>query len=152
MPEYRDQPEKTAETIIDGWLRTGDIGTMDEDGYVKILDRKKELIINAAGKNMSPANIEAHVKTASPLISQCVAVGDGRPYNVALIVLDPDFGPVWAAQNGLEGLSLEELAGEDKVIEVIQRRSTKPAPRWLASSRSRSSASSPGNGCLAVTS
>ncbi len=121
MPEYRNQPEKTAETIIDGWLHTGDIGTMDEDGYVKILDRKKELIINAAGKNMSPANIEAHVKTASPLISQCVAVGDGRPYNVALIVLDPDFGPVWAAQNGLEGLSLEELAGEDKVIEVIQK-------------------------------
>ena len=120
MPEYRNQPDKTADTIVDGWLHTGDIGTMDEDGYVKILDRKKELIINAAGKNMSPANIEAHVKSASPLISQCVAVGDGRPYNVALIVLDPDFAPVWAAQNGLEGLSLEELAGEEKVIEVIQ--------------------------------
>jgi long-chain acyl-CoA synthetase len=120
MPEYRNQPEKTAETIIDGWLYTGDIGAIDEDGYVTILDRKKELIINAAGKNMSPANIEAHVKTSSSLINQCVAVGDGRPYNVALIVLDPDFAPVWAAQNGLEGLSLEELAGEEAVIAAIQ--------------------------------
>ncbi len=120
MPEYRNQPEKTAETVVDGWLHTGDIGTIDEDGYVRILDRKKELIINAAGKNMSPANIEAHVKSASPLVNQCVAIGDGRPYNVALIVLDPDFTPVWAAQNGLEGLSLEELAGNEKVIAAIQ--------------------------------
>jgi len=120
MPEYRNQPEKTAETVVDGWLHTGDIGTIDEDGYVRILDRKKELIINAAGKNMSPANIEAHVKSASPLVNQCVAIGDGRPYNVALIVLDPDFTPVWAAQNGLEDLSLEELAGNEKVIAAIQ--------------------------------
>jgi long-subunit acyl-CoA synthetase (AMP-forming) len=120
MPEYRNQPEKTAETIIDGWLYTGDIGAIDEDGYVRILDRKKELIINAAGKNMSPANIEAHVKAASPLVSQCVAIGDGRPYNVALIVLDPDFAPVWAGQNGLEGRTLEELASEELVIEAIQ--------------------------------
>ncbi len=120
MPEYRNQPEKTAETIIDGWLHTGDIGAIDEDGYVTILDRKKELIINAAGKNMSPANIEAHVKASSPLVSQCVAIGDGRPYNVALIVLDPDFAPVWASQNGLDGLSLEQLAGEEKMIAAVQ--------------------------------
>ncbi len=119
MPEYRNQPEKTAETIIDGWLHTGDIGAIDEDGYVKILDRKKELIINAAGKNMSPANIEAHVKAASPLVNQCVAIGDGRSYNVALIVLDPDYSPVWAAQNGLEGLSLEELADNEKVVAAV---------------------------------
>jgi long-subunit acyl-CoA synthetase (AMP-forming) len=119
MPEYRNQPEKTAETIIDGWLYTGDIGSMDEDGYVTILDRKKELIINAAGKNMSPANIEAHVKVASPLVNQCVAIGDGRPYNVALVVLDPDYVPVWASRNGLEGLSLEELAENEKVVDEI---------------------------------
>ncbi len=119
MPEYRNQPEKTAETIIDGWLYTGDIGSMDEDGYVTILDRKKELIINAAGKNMSPANIEAHVKVASPLVNQCVAIGDGRPYNVALVVLDPDYAPVWASRNGLEGLSLEELAENEKVVDEI---------------------------------
>ncbi|MGK2956699.1 MAG: AMP-dependent synthetase/ligase [Solirubrobacterales bacterium] len=119
MPEYRNAPEKTAESIVDGWLYTGDIGAIDEDGYVSIVDRKKELIINAAGKNMSPANIEAHVKTASPLVNQCVAVGDGRPYNVALIVLDPDFAPVWASQNGLEGVSLEDLADNEKLIETI---------------------------------
>ena len=81
-------PEKTAETIdADGWLLTGDIGELDEDGYLKIVDRKKELIINAAGKNMSPANIEAKLKAASPLIGQAIAIGDRRPYNVAL--LDP---------------------------------------------------------------
>ena len=97
-------PEKTAETIDDdGWLATGDIGELDEDGYLKIVDRKKELIINAAGKNMSPANIEAKLKAASPLIGQAVAIGDARPYNVALIVLDPDFAPGWAKQNGIEG-------------------------------------------------
>ncbi len=91
MPGYRNMPDKTAETIdADGWLHTGDIGEFDEDGYLKIVDRKKELIINAAGKNMSPANIEARVKAGSPLIGQAVCIGDARPYNVALIVLDPD--------------------------------------------------------------
>ena len=119
MPEYRNAPEKTAEAIVDGWLYTGDIGVIDEDGYVSIIDRKKELIINAAGKNMSPANIEAHIKTASPLVNQCVAVGDGRPYNVALMVLDPDFAPVWASKKGLEGASLEDLADNELVQETI---------------------------------
>jgi long-subunit acyl-CoA synthetase (AMP-forming) len=121
MPGYRKLPEKNEEAFTEnGWLRTGDIGEIDEDGYLKIVDRKKELIINAGGKNMSPANIEAHLKTASPLIGQAVAIGDGRPYNVALIVLDPDYTPVWASQNGLEGKSLEELAGEEKAREAVQ--------------------------------
>ena len=94
MAGYRNMPEKTAETIdSEGWLATGDIGELDEDGYLKIVDRKKELIINAAGKNMSPANIESHLKAASPLIGQAIAIGDRRPYNVALITLDPDFAP-----------------------------------------------------------
>jgi long-chain acyl-CoA synthetase len=121
MPGYRNMPEKNAETYTeDGWLLTGDIGELDQDGYLKIVDRKKELIINAAGKNMSPANIEAHLKSASPLIGQVAAVGDGRKYNVALIVLDPDFAPVWAKQNALEGKSVEELAGEEKCREAIE--------------------------------
>ena len=121
MPGYRNLPEKNAETFDeDGWLLTGDIGEFDEDGYLSIVDRKKELIINAAGKNMSPANIESHVKSASPLIGQAAAIGDQRSYNVALIVLDPDYAPVWAKQNGLEGKSVEELAGEDKAREAIQ--------------------------------
>jgi long-subunit acyl-CoA synthetase (AMP-forming) len=121
MAGYRNMPDKTAETIDeDGWLTTGDIGELDSDGYLKIVDRKKELIINAAGKNMSPANIESHLKAASPLIGQAIAIGDARPYNVALITLDPDFAPVWAKQNGLEGKPIEELASEEAVIAAIQ--------------------------------
>jgi long-subunit acyl-CoA synthetase (AMP-forming) len=91
MKGYRNMPERTAEAFTeDRWLLSGDIGEFDEEGYLKIVDRKKELIINAAGKNMSPANIEAKLKTASPLIAQAVAIGDRRPYNVALIALDPE--------------------------------------------------------------
>ncbi len=121
MVGYRNAPEKTAEAIDpDGWLHTGDIGELDEDGYLRIVDRKKELIINAAGKNMSPANIEATIKSISPLIGQACAIGDGRRYNTALIVLDADFAPMWAARHGLEGRSLEELAGEPAVREAVQ--------------------------------
>jgi long-subunit acyl-CoA synthetase (AMP-forming) len=88
---YFGQEEKTRETFTDdGWLKTGDIGKLDEDGYLSIVDRKKELIINAAGKNMSPANIESTLKAATPLIGSVAVIGDRRPYNVALIVPDPD--------------------------------------------------------------
>jgi long-subunit acyl-CoA synthetase (AMP-forming) len=91
MKGYRNMPEKTAEALSeDGWLSTGDVGEFDEAGYLRIVDRKKELIINAAGKNMSPANIEAKLKAATPLIAQAVAIGDNRPYNVALFALDPE--------------------------------------------------------------
>jgi long-subunit acyl-CoA synthetase (AMP-forming) len=121
MLGYRNQPEKTAETIdSEGWLHTGDIGEIDEDGYLKIVDRKKEIIINAAGKNMSPANIEAAIKSASPLIGQAATIGDAKPYNTALIVLDADYAPQWAAQHGLEGKSLEDLADEPAVREAVQ--------------------------------
>jgi long-chain acyl-CoA synthetase len=121
MTGYRNAPEKTAEAIdADGWLHTGDIGEMDEDGFLKIVDRKKEIIINAAGKNMSPANIESALKVASPLVGQAVTIGDRRPYNTALIVLDADFAPGWAAQNGLEGKSLEDLATEPAMIAAVQ--------------------------------
>jgi long-chain acyl-CoA synthetase len=88
---YYGQEEKTRETFSDdGWLMTGDVGELDDDGYLKIVDRKKELIINAAGKNMSPANIESTLKAEGPLIGSVVVIGDRRPYNVALIVSDPD--------------------------------------------------------------
>lgn len=91
MKGYRNKPEQTAEALDpDGWLHTGDIGTIGEDGYVRLIDRKKEIIINAAGKNMSPASIESCLKSSSPYIGQAVCIGDGRPYNVALITLDPD--------------------------------------------------------------
>jgi len=121
MVGYRNLPDKTAETFDGDWLRTGDIGVLDDDGYLRIVDRKKELIINAAGKNMSPANIEAHLKTSSPLIGQAIAIGDGRPCNVALITLDPDFAPVFAQQNGIEDLSLADLAGEQAILDEVAR-------------------------------
>jgi long-chain acyl-CoA synthetase len=121
MLGYRNLPEKTAEAFTeDGWLRTGDIGSFDEDGYLSIIDRKKELIISAAGKNMSPANIEATIKSSSPLIGQACCIGDRRPYNTALIVLDADFAPAWAAQQGIEDTSLEALAREQRVRAAIQ--------------------------------
>jgi long-subunit acyl-CoA synthetase (AMP-forming) len=92
MKGYRNMPERTAEAFTeDGWLLSGDIGEFDEAGYLRIVDRKKELIINAAGKNMSPASIEAKLKSASPLIAQAVAIGDRRPYNVALLTLDLEY-------------------------------------------------------------
>jgi long-chain acyl-CoA synthetase len=90
MRGYRNDPERTADALRDGWMHTGDVAAIDADGYVTIVDRKKELIINAAGKNMSPANIERALKSAGPLIGQACVVGDRRPYNVALLVLDPD--------------------------------------------------------------
>ena len=121
MSSYRNQPEKTAEAIdADGWLHTGDIGTIDEDGFLTIVDRKKEIIINAAGKNMSPANIEAAIKTSSPLIGQACCIGDGRSYNTALIVLDADFAPMWAQQTGLGERSLEDLADVPEMVEAVQ--------------------------------
>jgi long-chain acyl-CoA synthetase len=121
MVGYRNQPDKTKETIDDGgWLHSGDIGEIDEDGFVKIVDRKKEIIINAAGKNMSPANIESTVKSASPLIGQVAVIGDRRQYNTALITLDPEAAPAWASKEGIEG-SLEDLADEEKVREAVQK-------------------------------
>jgi long-chain acyl-CoA synthetase len=121
MTGYRNLPGKTAETFDGDWLLTGDIGTLDDDGYLKIVDRKKELIINAAGKNMSPANIEAHLKTSSPLIGQAIAIGDGRPYNVALIVLDPDFAPIFAQQHGIADGTLATLATEQAILDEVAR-------------------------------
>jgi long-chain acyl-CoA synthetase len=121
MQGYRNLPDKTAEVFTaDGWLRTGDIGVFDEDGYLTIVDRKKELIISAAGKNMSPANIEAALKSSSPLIAQACCIGDRRPYNTALIVLDADFAPPWAAKQGIEDTTLESLADDERVRAVVQ--------------------------------
>jgi len=91
MRGYRNRPEATAEAIdADGWLHSGDVGVIDEDGHLKIVDRIKELIISAGGKNMSPANIETTIKTAGTLVGNVCAIGDEKPYNVALITLDPD--------------------------------------------------------------
>ena len=112
--------DKTAETIDDdGCLATGDIGELDEDGYLKIVDRKKELIINAAGKNMSPANIEATLKSSHPLIGQAAVIGDGRKYNVALIVVDPDAAPQYPSEE--DALREEIQKGVDAANEKLSR-------------------------------
>jgi long-chain acyl-CoA synthetase len=116
MRGYRGEAQKTADTIdADGWLHTGDIGHIDEQGFVSIVDRKKELIINAAGKNMSPANIEAQLKSAHPLIGQAICVGDRRPYNVALLVLEPEAAITWARERDLDIASPQELSTHEEL-------------------------------------
>jgi long-chain acyl-CoA synthetase len=121
FPGYLNDPEKTAEALDDdGWLHTGDIGEFDDEGYLKIVDRKKELIITAGGKNISPANLEAALKSF-PLIAQAAVIGDRRPFMTALLVLDPDVAPGWAKSQGIEAGSLEELARHPDVVAEIQR-------------------------------
>jgi long-chain acyl-CoA synthetase len=116
---YFKAPDKTAETIIDGWLHSGDIGEMDDDGFFKIIDRKKELIITSGGKNISPANLEAALKTIQ-LVGQACAIGDSRKFVSALLVLDPETTAVWAKSNGKEGSSLVELARDSDVLTAVQ--------------------------------
>ena len=120
MKGYRKDPQKTAEAIdADGRLHTGDIVEADEDGYLRVVDRKKELIINSAGKNMSPANIENTIKAACGLIGVIVAVGDARPYNTALIVLDAESAGPSAARLGLPDASPATLAANQQIIDEI---------------------------------
>jgi long-chain acyl-CoA synthetase len=116
---YLKQPDKTAESMTDDWLHTGDIGELDADGFLKIVDRKKELIITAGGKNISPANLEAALKTI-PLIGQAAAIGDNRKFCTAILVLDPEYAPVWAAEHGKTGMSPVELAADPDVIAAVQ--------------------------------
>ena len=118
---YFKEPAKTAEALDDeGWLHSGDIGEVDEDGYFRIVDRKKELIITAGGKNISPANLEAALKTI-PLVGQACAIGDQRPYVSALVVLDPDVAPAWAQSKGIEFTSLADLAANPEVVAEIDK-------------------------------
>ena len=117
--EYWRNPEATAETLVDGWLHTGDIGELDEDGYLKITGRKKDIIITAGGKNLTPSNIENDLKQ-SPLISQAVMYGDRKPYPVALITLDPEEALPWAKEHGLPE-DLTELAESEEMQALIQK-------------------------------
>lgn len=120
---YLDAPEKTSEALDEeGYLHTGDIGVIDEEGFLKIVDRKKELIITAGGKNISPANLESALKMI-PLVGQACAVGEARPFVAALVVLDPDAAASWAAKHGLEGeaASMAALAENPDVVAEIER-------------------------------
>lgn len=120
MKGYRKEPAKTAEALdADGWLHTGDVAQIDDEGYLTIVDRKKELMINSAGKNMSPANIEKAIKAACPLIGVVMAIGDARPYNTALIVLDAESAAPYAAQRGLADSSPAALAADPELIAQI---------------------------------
>jgi long-chain acyl-CoA synthetase len=109
---YHKNPEATAETIVDGWLHTGDIGEIEPDGFIKITGRKKDIIITAGGKNITPANLEAEIKQ-QPLVSQCVVVGDRRPYLVALVTLDEEEAVKYAKENGLPEDPAELAANSD---------------------------------------
>jgi long-chain acyl-CoA synthetase len=117
---YLDDPALTAETVdADGWLHTGDVGVLDGDGRLRIVDRKKELFITAGGENISPANLEAALKSI-PLVGQAIAVGDGRPYPAALLVLDPDAAGTWARAHHREGASPAELAADPDLLGEIE--------------------------------
>ncbi|GAB3243082.1 AMP-binding protein [Mycolicibacterium hippocampi] len=133
MRGYRSQPERTAAVIdADGWLHTGDIAALDHDGNVWIVDRKEELITNVAGRTMSPCHIEKVIKAECDLIGAMTTVGDARPYNTALIVLDRETALAYAARNGLADASAQALAADAGVIERIvtgvERGNTKLSP------------------------
>jgi long-chain acyl-CoA synthetase len=120
-PGYINLPQRTAELIdADGWLHTGDIGSLDADGFLSVVDRKKELIITSGGENISPAAVE-NLLVAHPLIGQALSYGDRRPYVVALLTLDGDVAPAWARARGIESSSLAALAAEPAVLEEVER-------------------------------
>jgi long-chain acyl-CoA synthetase len=120
MRGYHNMPEATAETLKDGWLATGDIGELDELGYLKITDRKKDLIKTSGGKYVAPQKIEGVLKVACPYLSQVLVYGDGRKYATALLTLDPESIEGWAKEQGLSYSSIEELARSQEVHDLIE--------------------------------
>ncbi|MEO8827895.1 AMP-dependent synthetase/ligase [Lapillicoccus sp.] len=117
---YHNNDDASADAITDGWFRTGDIGELDDDGYLKITGRKKEILVTAGGKNVAPAVLEDRLR-AHPLVSQCIVVGDQKPFIAALVTLDPDMLPTWAKINGLEGLSPDAARTNEVVLAELQK-------------------------------
>lgn len=116
---YHNNDTANAESFVDGWYRTGDLGEIDSDGYLRITGRKKEIIVTASGKNVVPSQLEDSLR-AHPLISQCVVVGDQRPFVAAVITLDREMLPNWLSNNGLPELEVSEAVKNDKVLAALQ--------------------------------
>ncbi|QIY55091.1 long-chain fatty acid--CoA ligase [Streptomyces sp. RPA4-5] len=119
--EYWNNPSATKEALSDGWFHTGDLGTLDEDGYLAITGRKKEILVTAGGKNVAPAVIEDRIR-AHALIAECMVVGDGRPFIGALVTLDEEFLPRWAEEHGHPaGVTPAQLADDPALLAAVQR-------------------------------
>ncbi|NUR79214.1 MAG: long-chain fatty acid--CoA ligase [Dermatophilaceae bacterium] len=116
---YHGNPTATAEALVDGWFHTGDIGEMDDDGYLRITGRKKEILVTAGGKNVAPAVLEDRLRS-HPLVSQCIVVGDQKPFIGVLLTLDEEMWPLWAKTHGLEGVTLDEARSHPQVLEALQ--------------------------------
>jgi long-chain acyl-CoA synthetase len=120
-PGYHDNPTATAELVDhEGWVHTGDIGDVDEDGFFRVVDRKKEMIVTSYGKNIAPSRVENHLKE-SPLIGHAMAIGDARPYLVALLTLDGEIAPLIAAKLGIEDTGVDSLARDPRILSVVQQ-------------------------------
>ena len=116
---YHHNDAATAEAIVDGWFHTGDIGELDDDGYLRITGRKKEILVTAGGKNVAPAVLEDRLRS-HPLVSQCIVVGDQKPFIAALVTLDSEMWPLWASAHNLTGVTIEEARTHPVVLEAIQ--------------------------------
>jgi long-chain acyl-CoA synthetase len=116
---YHGNPDATREAFADGWFHTGDVGELDEDGYLKITGRKKEILVTAGGKNVAPAVLEDRLR-AHPLVSQCIVVGDQKPFIGVLLTLDEEMWPLWAKTHGVEGVTIDEARSHPKVLDALQ--------------------------------
>ncbi len=120
MKGYWNNEQATAEALAGGWFHSGDLGSLDSDGYLRITGRKKEILVTAGGKNVAPAVLEDRIR-AHPLVSQCIVVGDQKPFIGALITLDPEMLPVWLSNNGMQGMDADTAAGDAAVQSEVQR-------------------------------
>jgi long-chain acyl-CoA synthetase len=119
MEGYHNLPEATAESLVDGWMHTGDIGEIDADGFLKITDRKKDLFKTSGGKYIAPSAIESQFKAVCPYASQFLVHGSERNFVVAVITLDPEAMTDWAEHNGMAGASYQEIVGSQQVKDLV---------------------------------